>query len=41
MPSTIIACYQNHFDLVWRRCWNRSYEHAGLTWRSYADVEEA
>jgi hypothetical protein len=41
MPATIVVCFQNHFDLVWRRCWNRAYEHEGLTWRSYAEVEEA
>jgi alpha-mannosidase len=38
---TLSVYYQNHFDLVWRRCWKRSYEHLGLVYRGYADVEEA
>ncbi len=39
--GTTLVCYQNHFDLVWRRCWERTFEQDGLVWRSYADVETA
>ncbi|HEY3379390.1 MAG TPA: glycosyl hydrolase-related protein [Armatimonadota bacterium] len=40
MP-TAYTYYANHFDLVWRRCWNTSYAHRGLVYRSYRDVEDA
>ncbi len=30
----------NHFDPMWRRCWERRFEHEGLTYVSYADLEE-
>ncbi|MCG2659434.1 MAG: glycosyl hydrolase-related protein [Kiritimatiellae bacterium] len=33
--------YRNHFDLIWRRGWKRSYEYLGLYYRSYADLEDA
>lgn len=31
----------NHFDPIWRRCWDRQFEWNGQTFASYADVEEA
>jgi len=39
--ATIYVCYVNHFDLIWRRGWKRGYEHLGLFYRPYADLEEA
>lgn len=33
--------YGNHFDLIWRRGWQRAYTYQGLVYRPYADVEEA
>lgn len=41
VTPTLIASYGNHFDLIWRRGWKRGYEHLGLYYRSYADLEEA
>ncbi|MHB9024116.1 MAG: glycoside hydrolase family 38 N-terminal domain-containing protein [Armatimonadota bacterium] len=35
------AWYQNHFDLIWRRGWRRGYDHLGLWYRGYADLEES
>jgi len=41
-PQTrVVVWYRNHFDLIWRRGWLRSYEYMGGRWASYADVEEA
>ncbi len=31
----------NHFDLTWRRCWDRRFTWNGQTYASYADIEEA
>ena len=31
----------NHFDLTWRRCWDRRFTWNGQTFASYADIEEA
>lgn len=31
----------NHFDPIWRRCWNRRFEYGGQIYASYADVQEA
>ena len=39
-PATLIVYYLNHFDLLWRRTWKHGYEHEGLFYRSYADLEE-
>lgn len=30
---------RNHFDLVWRRCWQRSYEHEGRIFQSYSHIQ--
>jgi hypothetical protein len=29
----------NHFDLTWRRCWQRPFEYKGQTYISYLDIE--
>jgi len=31
----------NHFDPIWRRCWDRPFEYGGQVYASYADVEQA
>ena len=31
----------NHFDPIWRRCWDRRFEYEGRTFVSYADLQEA
>lgn len=36
----IYVFYRNHFDLIWRRCWQHSYEMKGKVWRGYADLQE-
>ncbi|MFA6293038.1 MAG: glycosyl hydrolase-related protein [Victivallales bacterium] len=41
LKAKVFVRYENHFDLVWRRCWKKNYRHLGLLYRSYADVEEA
>ncbi len=30
----------NHFDPTWRRCWRRRFVSQGMTFASYADIEE-
>ena len=30
----------NHFDPMWRRCWDRRFTFKGETYISYADLEE-
>lgn len=30
----------NHFDPLWRRCWDRTFDYRGKRYRSYADLEE-
>lgn len=37
--KTAFVVFGNHFDLVWRRCWERSYEYEGGRYASYSDVE--
>ena len=39
--KTAFVTFANHFDLIWRRCWERSYEYEGGLYASYADVETA
>lgn len=29
----------NHFDLLWRRCWDRQFTHNGFTFASYREIE--
>lgn len=39
--TPVYVLYRNHFDLIWRRAWKRSYEMEGKIWRGYADLEES
>ncbi len=39
--TTVYVSYENHFDLIWRRGWERRYEFEGKIWRSYADLQES
>ena len=32
---------KNHFDLLWRRCWDRDYTHNGKVFASYRKIETA
>jgi alpha-mannosidase len=36
----VYVTQHNHFDPVWHRCWDRSYDFRGKRYRSYADLEE-
>ncbi|MEI8195648.1 MAG: hypothetical protein WCI73_07045, partial [Phycisphaerae bacterium] len=40
-PKTVYVLFANHFDLVWRRGWERSYEYDGQRWASYCEVEDS
>ena len=41
MPKPILYIINNnHFDLTWRRCWDRRFTFNGDTFVSYADIEE-
>lgn len=40
MGKRVFFQKQNHMDLVWRRCWDRSPKYRGSFIRSYAQVEE-
>ena len=37
----IYLVQMNHFDPIWRRCWDRRFEYAGQSFASYADIEQA
>lgn len=37
---TVYVYFSNHFDLVWRRCWDRAYDYHGGRYASYRRVEE-
>ena len=36
----ILIVMHNHFDPIWRRCWDMTFEYRGKHYRSYADLEE-
>ena len=38
-PVPVYSFLRNHFDLVWRRCWQRPYEHEGRIYQPYAHVQ--
>ena len=38
--KTVTVVQHNHFDPIWRRCWDRTFDYRGRRFRSYADVEE-
>lgn len=37
---SVYAYFSNHFDLVWRRCWDREYDYPGGRYTSYRRIEE-
>lgn len=39
-PSLYVVI-NNHFDLTWRRCWNRRFTWNGQEYASYADIQDA
>jgi len=36
----VYVTQHNHFDPIWRRCWNRTFDYKGNRYRSYSDLEE-
>jgi hypothetical protein len=38
-PVPVYSFLRNHFDLVWRRCWRRAYEHEGLVYQPYSRIQ--
>ena len=38
--KTVYVHFSNHFDLVWRRCWDRDYVYQGGRYASYRRIEE-
>lgn len=36
----VYVTQHNHFDPIWRRCWDRTFDYKGKRFRSYADLEE-
>lgn len=38
--KTVYVHFSNHFDLVWRRCWERAYRYQDGQYASYRRVEE-
>jgi len=38
--NPIYVIQHNHFDPIWRRCWDRPFDYRGKRIRSYADIEE-
>lgn len=36
----VYVTQHNHFDPIWRRCWDRTFDYKGNRYRSYADLEE-
>ncbi|NQU40899.1 MAG: hypothetical protein HQ523_13185 [Lentisphaerae bacterium] len=40
MKNTVFVHFANHFDLVWRRCWDREYTFRGGRYRSYRQIQE-
>ena len=37
---TVYTHFSNHFDLVWRRAWDRDYLYEGGRYASYRRIEE-
>jgi alpha-mannosidase len=35
----VYVTQHNHFDPIWRRCWDRTFDYKGNRYRSYADLE--
>ena len=40
MSKPVYIVQHNHFDPIWHRCWDRTFDYRGNRYRSYADVEE-
>ncbi len=38
---TLMILVVNHFDLVWRRCWDQRYDFKGRRFASASDIEDA
>lgn len=38
--NPVYIVQHNHFDPIWRRCWDRTFDYKGVRYRSYADLEE-
>lgn len=38
--NPVYVVQHNHFDPIWRRCWDRSFDYLGKRYRPYADLEE-
>lgn len=38
--KTVFVSFKNHFDLVWRRCWDRATLYQGARYLSYREVQE-
>ena len=38
--NPIYIVQHNHFDPIWRRCWNRTFDYKGRRYRPYAELEE-
>lgn len=38
--KTVSVYFANHFDLTWRRCWERPYLYQGAQYASYQHIEE-
>lgn len=38
--KTVFVQFSNHFDLTWRRCWDRDYLYDGKRYASYRRIEE-
>lgn len=36
----VTVVQHNHFDPIWRRCWDRTFDYLGKRYRSYAELEE-
>lgn len=38
--NPVYVVQHNHFDPIWRRCWDRQFDYQGKRYRPYADLEE-
>jgi hypothetical protein len=39
LKPILYVVVNNHFDLTWRRCWQRPFDHKGQRYVSYLDIE--
>ena len=40
MRKKVFIIAKQHFDLIWRRCFDRDFEYDGMNFVSYADLQE-